>query len=142
MPIMVGYTAVRGEIDGGALLLFAILALWQMPHSYAIAIYRLKDYKNAAIPVLPLVRGMRVAKQQIIGYTLLFFTAILGLYQHKYVGNLYLAVLFPMTLGWLIYAVLGLSTKNNELWAKRMFLFSILMIVIFSLLIAIDPLPR
>lgn len=138
MPPVVGYTAVTGQIDDGAIILFFILAIWQMPHSYAIAIYRLLDYKNAGIPVLPLKSGMRTTKLHIVGFTLLFIATTLMLFQHRYVGNTYLLTIFIFGFCWLILALEGLRTKNNLRWSKQMFFFSIIIIVVFSLLIAFD----
>ncbi|MDN6115147.1 MAG: heme o synthase, partial [Enterobacterales bacterium] len=64
-PPVIGYCAVSNEFDAGALILLAIFSLWQMPHSYAIAIFRFKDYQAANIPVLPVVKGISVAKNHI-----------------------------------------------------------------------------
>jgi len=62
-PPVIGYCAVTNQFDAGALILLAIFSLWQMPHSYAIAIFRFKDYQAANIPVLPVVKGISVAKK-------------------------------------------------------------------------------
>ena len=60
---MAGYCAVTGRFDMGAVILLAIFSLWQMPHCYAIAVYRLDDYTAAAIPVLPVKQGLAAAKK-------------------------------------------------------------------------------
>ena len=79
MPPVVGYCAVSGQFDAGAASLLAIFCLWQMPHSYAIAIFRLKDYEAAGIPVLPVARGIAVTKIHIVLYILAFMAATLAL---------------------------------------------------------------
>lgn len=62
-PPVIGYCAVTGQFDTGALILLLIFSLWQMPHSYAIAIFRFKDYQAANIPVLPVIKGISVTKK-------------------------------------------------------------------------------
>ena len=57
-PPVIGYTAVANQFDLAALLIFLGYALWQMPHSWAIAIYRFDDYKNANIPLMPVARSV------------------------------------------------------------------------------------
>ncbi len=61
-PPVIGYCAVTGDFDSGAAILLAIFSLWQMPHSYAIAIFRFKDYQAANIPVLPVVKESQSLK--------------------------------------------------------------------------------
>ena len=63
IPPVAGYTAVTNLIDTGAILLFLILVFWQMPHFYAIAVYRIEDYKKAGIPVLSVVKGIPTTKK-------------------------------------------------------------------------------
>lgn len=58
VPPLVGYLAVTNYIDIEAVLLFVLFCLWQMPHSYAIAMFRLNDYRQAGIPVLPVIDGI------------------------------------------------------------------------------------
>jgi protoheme IX farnesyltransferase len=62
VPIVVGYTAVTGSLDLGAFFLFLLMILWQMPHFFSIALYRLNDYTAAALPVLPVVKGISTTK--------------------------------------------------------------------------------
>ena len=57
-PPLAAYCAVTGRLDLGGLLVLAIFSLWQIPHSYAITIYRFKDYAAASLPVMPVRHGM------------------------------------------------------------------------------------
>ncbi|EHC93661.1 Heme O synthase CtaB, partial [Salmonella enterica subsp. enterica serovar Senftenberg str. A4-543] len=91
-PPVIGYCAVTGDFDSGAAILLAIFSLWQMPHSYAIAIFRFKDYQAANIPVLPVVKGISVAKNHITLYIIAFAVATLMLTLGGYAGYKYLVV--------------------------------------------------
>src|SRR5208282_3822889 len=72
IPPVVGYVAVSNRLDVGAWILFSILVLWQMPHFFAIAMYRLEDYKAASVAVLPAVKGIYATKVQMLLYILAF----------------------------------------------------------------------
>ncbi len=80
---------MTGNFDSGAAILLAIFSLWQMPHSYAIAIFRFKDYQAANIPVLPVVKGISVAKNHITLYIVAFAVATLMLSLGGYAGYKY-----------------------------------------------------
>ncbi|MDR5867496.1 heme o synthase [Halomonas koreensis] len=138
MPPVVGYCAVTGRFDVGALTLLVIFCLWQMPHSYAIAIFRLQDYRAARIPVLPVVRGIRTAKHYILGYVLAFVLASLTLSLAGYAGPGYFAVALGMGAYWLYLAMQGYWTSNAERWARRVFGFSILTITALSLMMSVE----
>lgn len=137
MPPVVGYLAVTGSIDIGAVILFFILALWQMPHSFAIAIYRLEDYTKANIPVLPVVKGIHKTKVQMVVYVALFVMVTFALPVFGYVGYWYLSVMAILGFGWLGLSIKGFSQKNEKLWARNMFIYSIVILIIFSLMISI-----
>ncbi len=77
IPPVVGYVAYSGRYDLGAFLLFLIITFWQMPHFYAISIYRLNEYGEAKVPVLPRVKGLMATKKQIFLYTFLFLIAVI-----------------------------------------------------------------
>ena len=83
-PPVIGYTAVANQFDIGALLIFLGYALWQMPHSWAIAIYRFDDYKNAGIPILPVARSIQRTKIESLIYVILFIVAMNGLFVFGY----------------------------------------------------------
>jgi len=137
-PPLAGYCAVRNRFDLGAGILLLIFSLWQMPHCYAIAIFRFKDYTAAAIPVLPIKKGMPTAKKHIVGYILAFMAATLMLTFGGYTGYAYLAVAAAMGLSWLVIAWSGYKTSNERVWAKRLFVFSILAIFTVSFMMSID----
>lgn len=138
VPPVIGYCAVTGRADVAVLILFVMFSLWQMPHSYAIAIFRQKDYRTAGIPVLPVARGTRLAKWHIIAYIALFTLASSSLTACKYAGYGYLGVAVVMSLIWLVLGFKGLATRDDRLWARRLFMFSILIVVALSAMMAID----
>lgn len=138
MPPVVGYSAVAGQYDTAALLLFLILVAWQMPHFYAIAIYRLSDYKSASIPVLPAARSIKATKIQMILYVLLFAAASAALYATGYTGYLYLAAALGLSIIWLDKARRGFNDTDNSQWAKQMFTTSLAVITGLCLFIGLN----
>ncbi len=143
VPPVVGYVAVTGSLDVGALILFLILCLWQMPHFYAITIYRYDDYLGAGVPVLPIVKGIRETKIHITLYIAALMLALYALYAYGYTGKIYLIVMLLLTIGWLVMSLRGFSHKNdvtdapNIKWARGVFLFSLVIIMMFSLTISV-----
>jgi protoheme IX farnesyltransferase len=137
-PPLAGYCAVMNRFDIGAAILLLIFVLWQMPHSYAIAIFRFNDYTAAAIPVLPVKQGIPAAKKHIIGYILAFMAAVLMLTLCGYTGYSYLAVVAAFCLSWLYMACSGYKTSDDRLWAKKLFVFSILTVFALSIMMSID----
>ncbi|WP_458526887.1 heme o synthase [Onishia taeanensis] len=138
VPPVVGYCAVTGTFDTGAMTLLTIFCLWQMPHSYAIAIFRLEDYRAASIPVLPVVRGVHRAKHHILGWILAFIPATLALSIAGYAGPGYFAVALGMGVYWLYLACKGYRAQDEVRWAKSVFGFSILTITALSLMMSVD----
>jgi heme o synthase len=140
-PPLAGYCAAGGRLDMGALLLVLIFSLWQMPHCYAIAIFRLDDYASARIPVVPVTRGILAAKRHITGYTAAFVSATLLLTFGGYAGYGYLAVAAALGLLWLYLIWSGFRTADDRLWARRLFVFSFMSITVLSIMMAIDYTP-
>jgi protoheme IX farnesyltransferase len=141
-PIVAGYCAVTGHFDKGALILFLILVCWQMPHFYAIAIYRLKDYKAAGLPVLPVTHGIDATKLQMLVYIAAFALAISLLTIYNYTGYSFLAVMLVLSLAWLTLGLRGCQTTDKAkdvLWARKMFFFSLIVILGLSLMLALGP---
>ncbi|MDE9480667.1 heme o synthase [Xenorhabdus bovienii] len=137
-PPVIGYCAVTGQFDTGALILLLIFSLWQMPHSYAIAIFRFKDYQAANIPVLPVIKGISVAKNHITLYILAFMVATLMLTISGYAGYKYLIVAASVSIWWLGMALSGYKTANDRIWARKLFMFSIVAIMSLSVMMSVD----
>lgn len=137
-PIAAGYSAVVGHVDTGTVLLFLIMALWQMPHFYAIALFRQKEYARAGLPVLPVARGAAVTKQYIIAFIVLFTVAAAALTVLDVTGLTYLVVMVALGLGWLWRGLKGFFTENDAKWGGSMFGFSLQVLLIFCVLISLD----
>lgn len=139
VPPVVGYCAVTGECDGAALILLLMFCLWQMPHSYAIAIFRYKDYAAANIPVLPVAQGIAKAKRHIVLYIAVFALATILLPLSGYTGVAFMAVACTTSFWWLAMALRGYR-KDIDIngWARQVFAFSILTITALSVTMALD----
>ncbi|WP_130802632.1 heme o synthase [Acinetobacter ihumii] len=132
-PPVIGYVAVTNEFDIAALLIFLAYGLWQMPHSWAIAIYRFDDYKNAGIPILPVARSIYRTKVECVIYIVLFAAVLNGLYCFGYTNIFFLITFNALTAYWLYLSIIGFKAENDQLWAKRFFLYSVILITILSL---------
>lgn len=143
-PPLAAYCAVTGQFDMGAVILLFVFSLWQMPHCYAIAVFRLEDYTAANIPILPVKQGTAAAIRHIIGYILAFMAATLMLTFAGYTGYSTLVVATALGLYWLFTAWSGYEASDVRLWAKKLYVFSILTVVVLSVMMSIDftaPLP-
>jgi protoheme IX farnesyltransferase len=136
-PPVVGYTAVTGQLDGGALILYLILILWQMPHFYAIAIYRSEEYKAAGLPVLPLVKGIRATKIHILLYQIGFLLAVSALTAYGYAGYTYLFLSLAAGLIWLKFGIAGFWATDNNRWARQLFGFSLIVTMVMAVALAV-----
>ncbi len=135
--MVAGYVAVTNRLDLGALLLFVIMVCWQMPHFYAIAMYRFKDYRAAGLPVLPVEKGMLAAKKQILTYIVIFILACALLTIFDYTGYTYLAVMSATGLCWLYLGIKNFQVLSDKVWGRKMFLFSLIIITSLSFMLPV-----
>ncbi|XP_039291128.1 protoheme IX farnesyltransferase-like [Nilaparvata lugens] len=136
-PPVIGYCAVTNEFDAGALILLAIFSLWQMPHlmrSLSSAL-RLPGGQHSGP-----AGGERhfVAKNHITVYILAFMIATLMLTLVGYAGYKYLIVAAAVSVWWLGMALRGYKTENDSVWARKLFVFSIVAITSLSVMMSID----
>jgi protoheme IX farnesyltransferase len=110
-PPVIGWAAATGEAPWQAWLLFAIIFLWTPPHSWALALYSAGDYARAGIPMMPVARGARSTRLQILVYSLVFVPVAVAPGLLGLGGLVYLAVSITGGLGFLFLAV--------RLWRSR-----------------------
>lgn len=141
IPPIVGYCTVTNTIDFGAITLLIIFILWQIPHSYAITIVRLNDYVTASIPTFPIKKGIHITINHMLVSILGFIVATAFLTIMGYTSYIFLLTISSINLLWLCIGMRGykyINTDNIFKWAKKMFLFSIIVIMFTNLLLSLD----
>ncbi len=136
-PPVIGYVAAAGRLDGAAALLFLMFALWQIPHSDAIAIVRRDDYAAAGVPVHPVRHGVAATKLRIVLVIAAFGLASVLLPLAGFAGGAYLGAAVLCGTGWLAVALSG-RTADDGRWARRIFLASLCCLLILCLMMAVD----
>lgn len=139
-PPIAGYVAAHGSIDSTALVLFLIMLFWQMPHFFAIALYRKSDYTAASIPTMPVLQPTDIAKRRILGYVMAYGVCSLILPFVITMSPFYSIGMAILILYWLWAGIYKLRGASSVQWGKRMFLFSLIVLLTQSLLIGINPL--
>ncbi len=140
LPPVAGYTALTNQFDIAAILLFFVLVAWQMPHFYAIAMRRRADYASAGIPVLPVVKGMRVTKVHIIIYVALYIVVNSLFTVTGYTGYLFLVVMTIVGVVWLVKGIRGFKVETDEKWALKMFVFSLFVLLLQCFMLSVGGL--
>lgn len=136
LPPVAGYTAISGQFDGGALSLLVLLVVWQMPHFYAIAIYRRAEYKAAGIPLLSVTKGALVTRRRIMIYLFLFLLVVPLPFLLGYTGIVYLVAALGLAIGWLVVAFKEYSDADISRWARRIFRYSLIILLAMPVLLA------
>jgi protoheme IX farnesyltransferase len=139
MPPLLGWTAAMNRVDGPALVLFAILFFWQLPHFHAIALFRREEYARAGLQVLPNVRGDDITKHAIVRYLAILLAVSLLLFPLGVAHRVYLftaLVLGGTFFGWGCW---GLRKESGVRWARSLFGISIVYIVLLFAMLMVDP---
>lgn len=140
-PPLMGYCAITGEISVTAVMLYAIMFLWQPPHFWAIGIRRKEEYRAAGVPLLPVVKGNHVTKVKMIQYiavlvpvTLLFpFSLGTG-----HISPFYFLTALVLGGIWIKKGVHGFKTDDDVEWAKDMFVYSLIYFCLLFFVMMID----
>jgi protoheme IX farnesyltransferase len=135
MPPLLGWAAITGEVSSQALILFLIIFLWTPPHFWALALYRVEDYRKSGLPMLPVTHGNRFTRLQIFLYTVLLMAACLMPFAIGMSSWLYLAVALVLSAGFIGYAIALMRAYSDEL-ARKTFRFSLIHLsVLFAALL-------
>ena len=137
IPPLVGYAAATGNLDWTAWILFAIIFMWTPPHFWALAIVRMKDYENAGVPMMPVVRGELETRKQIFVYTIELVLVTLLLPILKLAGTFYLISSLALG-GALLYAAWMVWRRGGNKLAWRMYKWSSSYLVFIFVAIMID----
>ncbi|WP_353395507.1 heme o synthase [Hydrogenophaga sp. 5NK40-0174] len=125
MPPVLGWAAMAGEVTPQALMLFLIIFLWTPPHFWALALYRVEDYRKSGLPMLPVTHGSAFTRLQILLYTLILFAACLMPFVMRMSGWLYLVVAVALSIGFTGYAF-ALWRNYSDALARKTFRFSLI----------------
>ncbi|MDQ2778088.1 MAG: heme o synthase [Pseudomonadota bacterium] len=124
MPPVLGWAAMTGDVGAQAIWLCLIIFLWTPPHFWALALYRVEDYRKAGLPMLPITHGAEFTRLQVLLYTLILFAATLLPFIFKTSGPIYLAAALVLGAMFTGYAWRLWRTYSDAL-ARRTFRFSI-----------------
>jgi len=125
MPPVLGWSAMTGDVGPEALILFLIIFLWTPPHFWALALYRVEDYRKSGLPMLPVTHGSEFTRLQIFLYTLMLLAACLLPFMYGMSHWLYLVVAVGLCLGFCAYAVRLMRNYSDDL-ARATFRFSLI----------------
>jgi heme o synthase len=124
IPPLVGWAAVTGGVDGTALYLFAIVFFWTPPHFWALSLLMKDEYARVGVPMLPVVRGERETRRQILLYALLLYAVSQLPFCAGGFGTTYLVGSLVLGLGFIAGAV-RLARHADRRAALSLYLFSL-----------------
>jgi protoheme IX farnesyltransferase len=137
-PPLVGWAAMTNGLDLTAVYLFVIIFYWTPPHFWALALMKRNDYARAGVPMLPVVRGERRTKWEMLVYALLLIPitlmpAALGAFGWPYAVA---AVLLGARLLWYCVKLLRETAMQGTEW--KMYRYSLLYLALLFVAMAVD----
>ena len=138
MPPLIGWTAVRGTLDTGALALFSILFFWQLPHTFAIGIFRKDEYAAAGMKILPIEKSDDVARVHIMIWAIAMVASGLWIVDLGLGGSITLYGGLALGGVFLWKAFMGIRTGGGAIWARDLFFFSLVYLSGMFVLMAAD----
>jgi len=124
IPPLVGWAATRGSLSWTAVYLFAIVFYWTPPHFWALSLLMKDEYKEVGVPMLPVVRGEAMTRQQILLYSLLLYAVTQLPFCAGAFGVIYLAASMLLGLAFVALAAI-LYRRRDRASALRLYLYSL-----------------
>lgn len=137
VPVLVGWAAVRGSLDWAPVVLFVFIFLWTPPHFWALAIKYTTDYRNAGVPMLPVVASMEHTIRQMVLYAALVLASSLAVIPVSELDWIYGITALVLGVAFVIMTA-RLRSDPSEARAMRVFSFSITYVSVLFLSIIVD----
>jgi protoheme IX farnesyltransferase len=137
MPPVLGWAAMAGNVGPEALILFLIVFLWTPPHFWALALYRVEDYRRSGLPMLPVTHGNEFTRLMVLLYTLILFAACLLPFIYGMSSWLYLIVALALSAGFCLYGFY-LWRDYSDLMARKTFRFSLIHLSVLFAALLVD----
>ncbi|WP_198972475.1 heme o synthase [Xylophilus sp. ASV27] len=137
MPPVLGWAAMTGDVGPEALILFLIIFLWTPPHFWALALYRVEDYRKSGLPMLPVTHGNEFTRLQVLLYTLILFAGCLMPFIYGMSSWIYLAAAVVLNAGFCAYAF-RLWRSYSDALARRTFRFSLIHLSLLFAALLVD----
>jgi protoheme IX farnesyltransferase len=137
MPPVLGWSSMTGSVGPEALILFLIIFLWTPPHFWALALYRVEDYRKSGLPMLPVTHGNEFTRLQILLYTFILTAACLLPFIYRMSGWLYLVAALALNAGFMAYAF-RLWRSYSDALARKTFRFSLIHLSLLFLALLVD----
>jgi protoheme IX farnesyltransferase len=137
MPPVLGWAAMTNNVAPEALVLFLIIFLWTPPHFWALALYRVEDYRKSGLPMLPVTHGSEFTRLQILLYTFVLMAATFLPFMMRMSGWFYLISAIALGLGFCGYAWALWRNYSDEL-ARKTFRFSLIHLSLLFAALLID----
>ncbi len=137
MPPVLGWTAMTNMVGPEPLILFLIIFLWTPPHFWALALYRVEDYRKSGLPMLPVTHGNEFTRLQILLYTIILLAACLLPFIYRLSGWLYLVAALLLNAGFIGHAF-KLWRHYSDQQARQTFRFSLIHLSLLFAALLVD----
>ena len=137
MPPVLGWAAMAGNVGPEALILFLIIFLWTPPHFWALALYRVEDYRKSGLPMLPVTHGNEFTRLQILLYTFVLFAACLLPFVYGMSSWIYLGTAVILSFGFCLHGF-WLWRDYSDALARKTFRFSLIHLSVLFAALLVD----